>query len=126
MSRDTPMTHGPGEHPMLAALEELVSQGAARVPPYPSTALRLQAVLAREFHVSELVEAMRTDQAFTGNLLRLANSSLYRRGGDVTSIAGAVARVGSRELTRLAMAAAVGQVATGAGALRPMRRLHSA
>ena len=27
------MTHGPGEHPMLAALEELVSQGAAGYHP---------------------------------------------------------------------------------------------
>ena len=64
-----------------------------------------------------------TDQAFTGNLLRLANSSLYRRGGDVTSIAGAVARVGSRSLTRLAMAAAVSQVATGAGAAHAAARV---
>jgi HD-like signal output (HDOD) protein len=108
--------------PVLEVLEEQVSRGTVRVPPYPATALRLQTVLAREYDVKELVEAMRTDPVFSGNLLRLANSALYRRGLEVTSIGAAVARVGSRELTRLAMASAMGQVASGAGALRPLRQ----
>ena len=110
------------DRPLLQVLDEQVSRGTVRVPPYPATALRLQAVLAREYDVKELVEAMRTDPVFSGNLLRLANSPLYRRGTEVTAIAAAVARVGSRELTRLAMASAMGQVASRAGALRPLRQ----
>jgi HD-like signal output (HDOD) protein len=110
------------DRPLLEVLEEQVSRGTVRVPPYPATALRLQAVLAREYDVRELVEAMRTDPVFSGNLLRLANSTLYRRSAEVTSIVAAVARVGSRELTRLAMASAMGQFASGAGTLRPLRQ----
>lgn len=104
------------------ALDEAVSRGQVRVPPYPSTALQLQAVLAKDdYGTAELVEAMRTDQVFTGNLLRLANSPMYRRGVDVTSISVAVQRVGARELTRLAMAAAMSHAAAG-GSLVGLRR----
>lgn len=108
---------------LVRALDEAVSRRNVRVPPYPSTAMQLQAVLARdEYDVEELVEAMRTDQAFTGNLLRLANSPLYRRGGEVRSVSNAVMRVGARELTRLAMAAAVSATTLG-GSLQSIRRL---
>lgn len=110
------------EMPLREVIEEVVSRGQVKVPPYPSTALRLQAVLASDYDISQLVDVMRTDQVFTGNLLRLANSALYRRGNEVTSISAAVSRIGSRELTRLAMASAVGQLATGLGLLRPLRR----
>ena len=109
---------------LAQALDEAVSRGSVRVPPYPSTALQLQAVLAKEnYGTAELVEAMRTDQVFTGNLLRLANSPMYRRGSDVANIAGAVLRVGARELTRLAMAAAVTQAASGNGMFALRRRV---
>lgn len=110
------------ERPLAEVLQEQVSRGTVRVPPYPATALRLQAVLASDYDVTELVEVMRTDPVFSGNLLRLANSALYRRSAEVTSIVGAVTRVGARELTRLAMASAVGQVASGAGVLRELRQ----
>lgn len=116
------MPSADAETQLIHALEEAVSRRAVRVPPYPSTAMQLQAVLARDdYEVDELVEAMRSDPAFAGNLLRLANSPLYRRGQEVTSVANAVLRVGARELTRLAMAAAVSK-ATLDGVLLPLRR----
>lgn len=109
---------------LAKALDEAVSRGTIRVPPYPSTALQLQAVLAKDdYGTQALVDAMRTDQVFTGNLLRLANSPMYRRGTDVTSIALAVQRVGARELTRLAMAASVSAAASGAGLSAFKRRV---
>lgn len=104
------------------AMDEAVSRGAVRVPPYPSTAMKLQAVLAKdEYRTADLVEAMRTDQVFAGNLLRLANSPMYRRAAEATSISAAVTRVGARELTRLAMAAAISHAAQG-GSLGALRR----
>jgi putative nucleotidyltransferase with HDIG domain len=107
---------------LQVALSEAVSRGQARVPPYPSTALALQAVLARDdYAVEDLVAAMRTDQAFTGNLLRLANSPMYRRGTEATSVTAAVLRIGARELTRLAMAAAISHAVTQ-GRLTSLRR----
>ncbi len=95
-----------------SCLEEAVRKDTVRVPPYPATALRLQQLLSKpEFSLDAVVEAMRADQVFTGNLLRLANSSFYRRAQEVMSVSAAVLRIGANELTRLAMASAVGQLA---------------
>lgn len=104
-------------------LAEAVRKDSIRVPPYPMTAMKLQQVLARpDYLQSELVNAMRTDAVFTGNLLRLANSPFYRRGEAVTSLQVAVGRIGAKELTRLAMAATVTQASAGAGPLAQLRR----
>jgi HD-like signal output (HDOD) protein len=104
-------------------LEELVSSGAVRVPPYPACALRLQGVLATDtYTLDQLVGAMQGDPVFAANLLRLSNSPFYRRGAEVTSLQVAVQRVGARELVRLAMAASVASLASVAGALHPLRR----
>ncbi len=106
-----------------ALLEEAVSRGTPRVPPYPLTALRLQKILASDdYSVNDLVNEMRADPVFAGNILRLANTSFYRRGGEVTSLPVAVGRIGARELTRLAMSAALAQVSTSGGPLRELRR----
>jgi HD-like signal output (HDOD) protein len=114
---------GPPGRALVSELEELVSSGAVRVPPYPACALRLQGVLATDaYTTTDLVAAMQADPVFAANLLRLANSPFYRRGGEVTSLPVAVQRVGARELVRLAMAASVASLASVGGPLYPLRR----
>lgn len=109
--------------PLEVALEEEVSRGAVRVPPYPATALKLQKVLsAEDYSTQQLVEAMSADPVFTANLLRLANSPFYKRGAEVTSLTVAVQRIGARELTRLAMASTVSKLSQDTGPLHPIRR----
>lgn len=104
-------------------LMEAVRADAVRVPPYPSTAMKLQKTLASaSYTTAQLVDAMRTDAVFAGNLLRLANSPFYRRGDAVTSLSTAVARIGAKELTRLALASTVSSAATQAGPLSSHRR----
>lgn len=104
-------------------LADAVRTDSVRVPPYPMTAMKLQQVLSKsDYAQSDLVNAMRTDAVFTGNLLRLANSPFYRRGEAVTSLQVAVGRIGAKELTRLAMAATVTQASSGAGPLAQLRR----
>ncbi|MDP3503554.1 MAG: HDOD domain-containing protein [Myxococcales bacterium] len=108
---------------LAEALADAVQKDSVRVPPYPSTAMKLQQVMLRpDFTLHALVDAMRTDAVFTGNILRLANSAFYRRGDPVTSLTLAVSRIGTRELTRLAMAAGVSNAATAAGPLAELRR----
>ncbi len=108
---------------LAEALTDAVQKDSVRVPPYPSTALKLQQVMSRpDFTIASLVDAMRTDAVFTGNILRLANSPFYRRGDAVTSLTLAVARIGTKELTRLAMAASVSNAASAAGPLAELRR----
>jgi HD-like signal output (HDOD) protein len=105
-------------------LRDAVKKDSVRVPPYPSTAMKLQQVMARpDYATADLVAAMRTDAVFTGNLLRLANSPFYRRGEAVTSLPLAVGRIGAKELTRLALAATVSSAAASAGPLSELRRL---
>lgn len=108
---------------LAEALADAVQKDSVRVPPYPSTAMKLQQVMSRpDFTLDPLVDAMRTDAVFTGNILRLANSPFYRRGDAVTSLTLAVSRIGTRELTRLAMAASVSNAAAAAGPLAELRR----
>ncbi|MDX2011091.1 MAG: HDOD domain-containing protein [Myxococcaceae bacterium] len=105
-------------------LKEAVKRDSVRVPPYPSTAMKLQQVMAKpDYATADLVAAMRTDAVFTGNLLRLANSPFYRRGDAVTSLPVAVSRIGGKELSRLALAATVSSAAASAGPLAELRRL---
>lgn len=104
-------------------LMEAVRSDAVRVPPYPSTAMKLQKLLSgANYSSAQLVEAMRTDAVFAGNILRLANSPFYRRGNPVTSLNAAVGRIGAKELTRLALAATVSNAASQAGVLSSERR----
>jgi HD-like signal output (HDOD) protein len=106
------------------ALKEAVKKDSVRVPPYPSTSMKLQQVMAKpDYATADLVAAMRTDAVFTGNLLRLANSPFYRRGDAVTSLPVAVSRIGGKELSRLALAATVSSAAASAGPLAELRRL---
>ena len=108
---------------LAEALADAVLKDSVRVPPYPSTAMKLQQVMAQpDFSMNALVDAMRTDAVFTGNILRLANSPFYRRGDAVTSLTLAVSRIGTKELTRLAMAASMSNAAAAAGALSELRR----
>ena len=105
------------------ALADAVQKDSVRVPPYPSTAMKLQQVMSiSDFSMTALVDAMRTDAVFAGNILRLANSPFYRRGDAVTSLTLAVSRIGTKELTRLAMAASVSNAASAAGPLAELRR----
>ncbi len=104
-------------------LEEMVRRDSVRVPPYPSTALKVRALMATgNYGMRDLTEVIRVDQAFTLLILRLANSPFYRRGAEVTSLEGAVARVGARELGRLALAASVSQTAQAPGFTLGWRR----
>lgn len=104
-------------------LEDLVSRGSLRVPPYPAAAMKVQEVLARhDYTTAQLVGAMKADAVFTGALLRLANSPFYRRGGEVTSLAVAVQRIGPKELGRLAMASALSGLVRAGGPLHVLRR----
>lgn len=108
---------------LAEALADAVQKDSVRVPPYPSTAMKLQKVMSQpDFSMNALVDAMRTDAVFTGNILRLANSPFYRRGDAVTSLGLAVGRIGTKELTRLAMAASVSNAASAAGPLSELRR----
>lgn len=101
-----------------SALEDIVARGDFVVPPYPAVALRLQRTLSRRNHgLGEVADALSADPALAARVLSLANSPLYRGTSDITTVARAVNRLGTRTVASLALAAGIGANAMQAGLL---------
>jgi putative nucleotidyltransferase with HDIG domain len=112
------------EEPDLdAAIVDLVSRGAVKVPPYPAVAMRVNELVRRDdFGLDELSKLVASDQALTADTLRAANSAFYSRGTPVASLSGAISRVGAKEVVRLALASGLGAHARAPGPLAALKR----
>lgn len=62
------------------------------------------------------------DPMLAAAVMRIANSAAYARGGQTTSLASAVQRIGEKELGRIAMASSLGTSSNVAGPLLSLRR----
>lgn len=92
--------------PTRPTIEE-VCEKALRLPCAPALLPRLGAVLvANDSTAEDMADLIQVDAALATATLRLANS-VYFSGVPVTTIAGAVVRLGQRELYRLAALALV-------------------
>ncbi|MEO0576527.1 MAG: HDOD domain-containing protein [Pseudomonadota bacterium] len=88
---------------MSMTLEEVISHAEAAIR-LPKSAMQIHDIAQNpETELSELVAAVETDPAFSARLLRLANSSLYSRGVEVSSLDQAIGRVGNNEVSQLAL-----------------------
>jgi putative nucleotidyltransferase with HDIG domain len=106
-----------------AAIVDLVSRGAVKVPPYPAVALRVSEVVRQgDFGLDVLAKLVSSDQALTADALRCANSAFYGRGLPVTSLNAAIGRIGSKEVVRLALASGLGAQARKPGPLAVLKR----
>ncbi|TPV93658.1 MAG: GGDEF domain-containing protein [Myxococcales bacterium FL481] len=74
--------------------------------PPRSLAAIVQAASDPEASAAALAELVAADPGFSTKILAIANSSLYRRGAPVTSVAHAVGVLGIRQLRNLALCAA--------------------
>lgn len=96
------------------------------MPPLPQVAQRVLAIVRDpEYSVDALVAVVRTDPALTARLLRLCNSALFRRSGEVRSIGDAVAYLGTRHLVKLVLVSCASTVFrnTGSSAYTEPNRL---
>ncbi len=101
---------------------DLIARDAVKIPPYPAVALRLDSLVHKnDFGLNEVAALVASDQALAADMLRCANSTFYRRGGDVVSLQQAITRIGAREVTRIALASALGAAAR-AGPLQALKR----
>jgi len=106
-----------------AAIDQLVDRGEVELPPYPAVALRIERLVGGgDFGLDELARMVASDQALAADCLRCANSATFLRGEPVSTVPGAVARIGAGELSRIAFASALGSRALGAGPLAVLRR----
>ncbi|HET6303571.1 MAG TPA: HDOD domain-containing protein [Myxococcota bacterium] len=119
-------SHSPSGLPahLERSVQDLVTAGAVPIPPYPAVALRVkQAAVQKNVGLAEISRLVRSDGALAADLLRCANSPIYRRGSPVTTLNQAVTRVGAREVVRLALASSLASHAYVPGPLASLRRL---
>lgn len=106
------------------AIVELVSKRAVPIPPYPAVALRVQEVVSRnDFGLAEVARLVGSDAALAADVLRCANSALYRRGPPVTDLTRAITRVGAKEVMRLALTSGLAAHAQAPGPLAALKRI---
>ncbi|HTN52494.1 MAG TPA: HDOD domain-containing protein [Anaeromyxobacter sp.] len=105
------------------AIVDLVGKDQVKVPPYPAVAFRIEAVVrSGDYGVEDLAKLVASDQVLAADVLRCANSVVYSRGNPCASVKGAVARIGAKEMARLALASGLAAHALTSGKLAPLRR----
>jgi HD-like signal output (HDOD) protein len=105
------------------AIIDLVERDAVDVPPYPAVALKIERLLGGgDFGLDELARLVSSDQSLAADVLRCANTAVFARGGPVSSVPQAVARIGAAELSHIAFASALGARALAHGPLALLRR----
>ncbi len=118
-----PVVLDPGDASIDAAIVDLVSRGAVKVPPYPAVALRVDEMVRRQdYGLAELSKLVASDQALAADALRCANSAFYSRGSEVTALGAAITRIGGKEVVRLALASGLGAMARKSGPLSALKR----
>jgi putative nucleotidyltransferase with HDIG domain len=106
-----------------AAIVDLVSRNAVKVPPYPAVAMKVDELVRREdYGLDELAKLVASDQALAADALRCANSAFYSRGVATASLNQAIARIGAKEVARLAIASGLGAHARKPGPLAALKR----
>jgi HD-like signal output (HDOD) protein len=91
----------------------LLLESLGRLPPFSATLNRVLASLGREdasfSHLAELIEK---DTVLGGNILKLVNSALYNRRGEVSNIRHAVSLLGVNKLRNAVLSLSVARMWT--------------
>lgn len=105
------------------AIVALVSSGRVKIPPYPAVALRIERLLRDgDLGLEALGELVASDPLLAADVLRRASSVADSPGAPVSSVVAAVACIGVREASRLALASGLAGYASAPGPLASLRR----
>jgi putative nucleotidyltransferase with HDIG domain len=106
-----------------AAIADLVERDAVELPPYPAVAMKIERLVGGgDYGLDDLSRLVASDQSLAADVLRCANTAAFARGGPVASLPQAVARIGAGELSRIALASALGAHVQARGPLALLRR----
>lgn len=95
-----------GSQSLLDLIDARIAAGDVVLPARNQVAVRLQEALQQpDAELSQVLDLIESDQALTADVLRVANSSFYRGLTAITTVRGAVVRIGGSEVLRLALAA---------------------
>jgi len=99
-----------------AEILERAAKDALPIPPYPAVALQVQRLASRtEVGLAELARLVGLDATLAADVLRCANSAVYRRGDAVTNLTQAVTRIGAQEVRRIAITSGLAAHVQGGG-----------
>jgi HD-like signal output (HDOD) protein len=91
---------------IVELIKEQLASGGTSVPVFHGVALRLQQVLARpNFSLEEVSRLINADTGLASQVLRIANSPYYAGLSKVGTLQEATVRLGSREVSNIAMLA---------------------
>jgi len=107
-----------------AALRAIIDRGNLTLPRAPTAALRVRALALTEgVEPIAVARAIAADAGLAAAVLRAANTAQLARGGEVTSLMVAIARLGLDRIANIAMAAGVGEAFTRRGPFATQRHL---
>jgi len=112
----------------LRRLEQVMAArcagGEVKVPPYPAVALRVQETMGRKgVGLGEVAGLIGADAVLAADVLRCANSAMYRRGAPVIDLTQALTRIGVQQVMRLLLASGLAVHAQAVGPLVLLRRM---
>ena len=91
----------------ISEIEKIIAADEIALPVFNATALKVQQELVKKEPNIQILEKLITgDQALSSQMLRMANSPFYRGLKEVTTVKGAMIRLGMREVGRIVLLAA--------------------
>ena len=89
---------------LMQAVEQALASGSLQIPVYSSTVSRLQAIAAKEdADAKQIEQVLNQDAALAAQVLRVANSPFYGGLSKISTISGAVQRLGLRQVVNIAV-----------------------
>ncbi len=96
-------------HQLEDTLRQQINRGKIEVPMLPEVASRaLQLAQDPDSDASEMAKLIQSDQSLAGHVMRIANSAAYTPLSNLVSLQQAIARLGMRVISEIALTAAVG------------------
>ncbi|MBM3746051.1 MAG: HDOD domain-containing protein [Acidobacteria bacterium] len=116
-----------GKEHTLPAVQDtsspLNTSALVKIPAFPPIALRLLHLLSNDsVAISEIIEPLRADPAFSAEILRRANSSLFGFSSQISSLQHALVVLGLRRVRALSMTVATGIYLKQALQIEELRR----
>lgn len=98
-----------GTKNLEAWLKQAIFEGFVEVPMLPEVASRaFELALDPEVSAREMADLIEADQSLAGHVMRIANSVAYTPHANLTSLQQAIARLGMRVISEIALTAALG------------------
>jgi HD-like signal output (HDOD) protein len=108
-----------------ALVVDLIKRDGVNIPPYPAVAMRLQRLVGGEdYGVDDIQRVIGGDPVLAATILRYANSAAFRGITPASTLESAIARIGTNEVCKIALATSVGAHAIVTGCLSSLRRRY--